>query len=263
MWHLNPKTCPVHETTKTVVSPQQQSRLNGPRLPTSKLQVNSGGRWHICITLNTATKVCLHFPGLFCISVSFIPVDIKKSSASHQLPLPVSDISDRVKCHLIAWLKQFVLTAFDSGSWLPLYPPLGWSFPATKSHHKKSCSVAKAGMEDALWGGNQESWAWRQRVHGYSPGTPEPWHARAGSFINKRSHNLLGHVGQHSKSGFHDEINETWAEIQAESGRQEEDLCGVTASAIGDSNAANDRVKKLYLWKRDRQILERENRVTH
>ena len=49
----------------------------------------------------------------------------------------------------------------------------------------------------------------RERARGYSPGTPEPGHARAGSFINEWSHNLLSHVGQHSKSGFHDEINET------------------------------------------------------
>lgn len=97
----------------------------------------------------------------------------------------------------------------------------------------------------------------------YSPGTPEPGHARAGSFVDERSHNLLSHVSQHSKSGFHDEINETWAETQAESSRQEEDLCGVTASAIADSRTVKDRVKKIIPWKRDRQTLEKENRVIH
>lgn len=56
--------------------------------------MNSGGSSHICVTLNTITKVGLFFPAIICVSIPFILLDMKKQvppSYSHHLLYDISD----------------------------------------------------------------------------------------------------------------------------------------------------------------------------
>lgn len=130
---------------------------------------------HICVTLNSVTKVCLYFPVLFCISIPFILLDMKKWVPPNDFLYRLFDISDwehwsSPDCMATTICAHCLWRHAQAHASLPLCPPLGWSSPATKLGHKVSCSVEMwiwsfTWHEDIwMWGENWGSWAQWQHV---------------------------------------------------------------------------------------------------